>query len=217
VTPTTAAGALLVSSALSLAVAFAIVGYVPQFARDAETLTAERLSTLTAHRAAWRALMGFFMGAVVLTACGLALLAIALAEVGDRVLAPLGLALYAIAAPLFIGALAFQFSVTLWSSGGVDRGPMRPELFHPVERASAAIVGVYMVVAFSSLAVFGAAITIHAVIPSWLGWSAAIFGVAGAISYLIQRPKVGRLVISDLPLWIQVWSLVVGVALLVNG
>lgn len=74
-----------------------------------------------------------------------------------------------------------------------------------------------MVVAFASLAVFGAAMAIHAMIPSWLGWSAAIFGAVGAISYLIQRPKVGRLVLSDLPLWIQVWSLVVGAALLVNG
>ena len=160
--------------------------------------------------------MGLFIGALALTACGDALLALALADAGERVFSAVATALYFVAAPIGIAALALQFAFSLWQEGGIDRGERRPELFDVSERWAFVLIEIYLVLAFGAIAAYGASLAATSLVPPWLAAASIAFGVAGSMSMVTRLPKLGALVLADLPLWIQVWALAIGVALLLH-
>ncbi len=205
------------AGALSLASAFVIVGSRRSLVETAGgNRMAARLAAVDAAPGAWRSLIGLFIGALALTASGDALLAMALSDAGERVFSAVGTALYFVAAPIGIAALALQFAFSLWREGGVDRGERRPELFDVSERWAFVLIEIYLVLAFGAIAAYGTSLAATSLVPPWLAAASIALGVAGSLSMVIRRPKLGALVLADLPLWIQVWALAIGAALLLR-
>lgn len=84
------------------------------------------------------------------------------------------------------------------------------------ERWAFVLIEVYQVLAFASIAAYGASLAVTALVPTRLATVSTAFGVAGSLSMVTRRPKLGGFVLADLPLWIQVWALAIGTALLLR-
>lgn len=111
---------------------------------------------------------GLVMAALLLAALGFALLAGLLGEAGDKILSPVGQAVFLIGTVLCLAAEAFSLSRQ--------------------EYAYAPIV-VFVVLVFLGEAAFGGAILRTGLLPGWVGWTTIIWNLAWLAILPIARPQ----------------------------
>lgn len=111
---------------------------------------------------------GLVMGAVLVATLGLILLERLLENAGDRVLPPLGMTIFLIAAVLVLTAETFSL--------------------HEQEYIYTPIVA-FVILAFIGQALFGAAILRTGFLPAWVGWATVIWSLAWLIILPIARPQ----------------------------
>lgn len=111
---------------------------------------------------------GFVIAALLIAVIGLILLERMLEAVGDRILAPSGMAIF------LIGAVLAIVAETLFLS--------RQEWIYP------SIVA-FVVLAFLGQAVFGAALLRTGLLPRWVGWVTMLWNLGWLVVLPLTRPQ----------------------------
>jgi hypothetical protein len=111
---------------------------------------------------------GLVMACFIVSALGFVLLERLLEATGDRVLAPVGLAIFLIGTTLVLAAETFALSRQ--------------------ESAYAPIVA-FVVLAFIGQAVFGASILRTGLLPGWVGWATIVWNLGMLIFLPLTRPQ----------------------------
>lgn len=110
---------------------------------------------------------GLVMASFMVAAVGLVLLDRLLEAAGDRILAPMGLAIFLIGTTLVVAAETFSLSR---------------------QEANYAPIVAFVILAFIGQAVFGASILHTGFLPGWVGWTAIIWNLAWLFILPITRP-----------------------------
>jgi hypothetical protein len=111
---------------------------------------------------------GLVMAAILIATLGLVLLERLLEAAGDRILAPLGMAIFLIGTVLALAAEAFGLSHQNYE-------------YIPIV--------VFVILAFLGEATFGASILRSGLLPAWVGWATVIWNLAWLIILPIARPQ----------------------------
>lgn len=111
---------------------------------------------------------GLVMAAISAAALGLVLLDRLLEAAGDRILAPMGLAVFLIGTTLVLAAETFSLG--------------RQEMIY-------APIVAFVVLAFLGEAAFGASILRTGLLPGWVGWAAIVWNLAWLVILPIARPQ----------------------------
>ena len=199
---------------LAGALCFFGIGFGIAFARRelSSTQGVAQLPAIARHVAAWRGIpVGFGLGTVI-TAVAFAANAFWFGRTFAGALAVVAALLYAVGVAAFLPTLAFQWSAKVRAAQDQARSGAVPDWFAPLELWSESLYAVYMLLAYSSIAFTGIAFT-DLVSTELLGPFSIAFGSLGVISFATRWPRVGTLVVSDLPLWIHVWAIVAGLSL----
>jgi hypothetical protein len=131
------------------------------------------------------------MGAIVVATLGFVVLERMLEADGDRILAPIGMALFLMAAIIVLAAESFALKQ---------------------QEYSYAPIAVFVVLAFLGQAAFGLSILRTGLLPGWVGWATVIWNLAFLVILPIFQPQ-------DIyyPVLYYVAPLVIGITLLVSG
>jgi len=142
--------------------------------------------------------VGSQIAAIFLTVAGLGVLSKAVpADV--RTGPKLSAVLFTVGAALMLIYLAFHLFIT----------PHPPDDYQAQRRRYARLYRVYMVVSYVALAHLGLSALQHHIFARWAAWFLVVSGLVGLVTAVVRRPRA-----ADLPLWIHVIALVLGVALL---
>ncbi|HLF20578.1 MAG TPA: hypothetical protein VI704_07295 [Bacteroidota bacterium] len=160
----------------------------------------EYLEIAGTHRWNWYWIHTCFVIGVLLTVAGCQLLDTALYQSGERMFSRLGSSSYFFGALLWIASIAFRVTVDL-SAGKmtVETGVM-PAWIEPLHQWSGLLFAVYMMLAYLSIASFGQSLLSTAVIAGWVAWMCVIFGIAGAIGFIVRFPLFAPPLMVHLPL-----------------
>lgn len=134
---------------------------------------------------------GLVMAAILVATVGFILLAQLLEYAGDRILSPIGMAIF------FIGTILVLVAETLSLK-------FQDYIYAPIV--------VSVILAFLGQAIFGASILRSGFLPSWAGWATVIWSLAWLVILPIARPQ-------DMyyPWLHYVAPLIIGIALLGKG
>jgi hypothetical protein len=149
-----------------------------------------------------------FMLAIVATALSLRTLASA---VGDAWTWS-AFTLFAVGTPLMLLAMVGYATFTHLPLGTPARTEGLDEFERSFVRWIEALTSVYMVLAFTAIALVGWGALRTGLLPPWAGWFSLLFGGFLALSFPLKYAL--GFWIADLPLWVHVWALVVAVPLL---
>lgn len=172
-----------------------------------EAPIAERLPHLHQDRRRLRWIHRTMIVALVLTPGGLG----AAAGVADHPAAWAAAIAYSLGAVLWMVNLMFRLTVQEWVAEQVAGGSEIPKLFVPLLNWVGLGYTVHMFVAYLSAVPLAWALTERALIPDWLGWSGAAWGVLFSAGLAYER---FRFFFSP-PIWAHMFTLCVGIALLV--
>lgn len=111
---------------------------------------------------------GVVMAAILAAALGLVLLERLLGADGDKILSPLGLAIFLIGTVLVLAAETF----------GLD---LQETIYAPIV--------VFIILAFLGEAIFGASILRTGLLPAWVGWTTIIWNLAWLVILPFARPQ----------------------------
>lgn len=197
---------LVVGSAIAWIGAFSPLVLIP---REEFASHEALLRFVAAHQLGWFVRDGGFLGGVVLTVLGFAALTAAFRSAGEQPLSELALFSYLLGAVFWVMHLAFRLTVILVAARetvatGVVPAYFRPH-FSPMDAFFGFLFGVYWVLAYVAIAVYGVAVLRTQVLPKWLGWSAILF------AFLLALTGLGS---DALPLFIHVIPFVMGAVLL---
>lgn len=134
---------------------------------------------------------GLVMAAILVAALGFILLAPLLESAGDRILPPLGTAIFFAATVLILTAETFSLHLQTY-------------VYAPVVA--------FVILAFIGQALFGVAILRTAYLPGWVGWATLSWNLAWLVILPLARPQ-------DIyyPWLYYVAPLIIGIALLTRG
>jgi hypothetical protein len=191
------------------AVVFWAGAFTPPYRQWMGVPIEEYLSIVGAHRRNWFAMHVLFGLGTVITVAGLAGLSIALRASGDRFWATVAIALFSLAAVLWLVQVAFRVSVEPWAAGELARDGRVPAIFPALQRWMGALFAVFMLTGYLALAAFGAALLASPTLPRWAGWVALVFG-------LVAVPGFATVVFQP-PLMLFVVPFVLGIAVLRAG
>ncbi len=141
------------------------------------------LRLVHAHRAAWLATNLLFAGATVLTAAGLWLLPAAVGEPGVP-LAQVAAAIYALAAALWLAALAFRLAVTPRVAADLLAGGSVDPAYGVLNAWAGGLFAAFTLLAGTSLGAIGAALLVGGSLPGFAGWFAIVIGAVVVAGYL---------------------------------
>lgn len=139
----------------------------------------EWLSVVFHHQTLWWWTCAFFMGSIMVTLLGLALLTTLLREAGERIFSQLGLILFVFGATLWFLQLTCWLSIDPWAAQEMARTGVMPDYYVPLTLWTQALFVIYTILAFCALAAYGGAILSTRVLPQWMGWLAIVYGLAG--------------------------------------
>ncbi|MBI2078848.1 MAG: hypothetical protein HYT80_10860, partial [Euryarchaeota archaeon] len=175
-----------------------------------------RLRAIARHAPGWRWISGVFVVAFTVTAVGLALLTHHQDSMGAGEWSFAGLVLYVVALAVLVVTMTLNATVVLAGAQRVDGGgPVPPDVRAAWDGAEA-LVSWFMVLAFSSMFLFGIEFLLHGPGPAWIGWFSIVLGGGLVVSYPLKFLM--EFWVADLPLWVHVWGIGVGIGLLqANG
>jgi hypothetical protein len=166
----------------------------------------EYLTIVGAHHRNWYAMHALFAAGTLITVAGLAGLASTLRTAGDRGWSTIALALFSLAAVLWVVQVGFRVTVELWAAGELARDGRVPSMFPALQRWMGVLFAVFMITGYLALAANGAALLASRLLPRWAGWVALVFG-------LVAVPGFATVVFQP-PLMLFVVPFVLGIAVL---
>jgi hypothetical protein len=166
----------------------------------------EWLRLVHEHPRPWRWSTISFIGAFVVAAVGLTLLALLLRDAGDPGFSAVGLLTFTIGVVLWTIELAARLSVDLWAGKELLATGEVPGAYTAISAWNWAIFITFMVLAFAGVLAFGGAILATNLLPHWLGWATVIYSAGGLVILAIAR--------DALPVMHLLMPLVIGIVLL---
>jgi len=196
-----------------LLVAGSVVGWIGAFSpvlmMPREDIASDEvwLQFAAAHQLSVVVRDGGFLGGVILTVLGFVALTATFRSAGERPLSELALFSYLFGAVFWVMHLAFRVTATLAAARETVATGVVPAYFNaaPLAGFFGFLFGVYWVLAYIAIAVYGVAVLRTQALPKWLGWSAILFALLFALSGLGG---------DALPLLIHVIPFAMGVVLL---
>lgn len=137
------------------------------------------LQVVFTHPALWQWTNVLFFSGTVVTLLGLALLTTQFRAAGDRSWSQLALLAFLLGSVFWVINLAFRLGVDPLAAQELAKTGMVPTYYLPLLLWTRVLFVIYTVLAFSALAAFGGAVLTTHVLPSWVGWTAILYGLAG--------------------------------------
>lgn len=169
------------------------------------------LEQVAANIGEWYWSAGAFAVGVLLTLFGFLLLGNALRSSGDRVWSELGLTAFFFGALLWIASLTFRVTATVAAANETVASGQTPIWYSGIAQWSGGLFSVYMVLAYLAIAAYGKALHGTIFAPSWMSWTAMVFGLAGSVGFIARFGPFG------LPLTIHLVPGILGIVLLVRS
>lgn len=166
----------------------------------------ERMHLLHQDRRRLRWIHSTMAVAMLLTPAGL----VATAAVSTHPAAWAAALAYAIGAVPWLLNLTFRLTVQEWVAANVSRGSSVPDWYVASEAWMALGHRVHMLVSYGSAVPLAWALATTELIPPWLGWAGALWGVMWTLGYVNPRSRFA----FEPPFWAHVFALAVGIALL---
>jgi hypothetical protein len=160
----------------------------------------EFLEMVAANTAAWLFIAAAFAVGVLLTLAGLVLLGGVLRAAGARGATDLGQAAFLFGGALWLASLAFRATATVSAAKETVASGAVPAWFEPLRAWSGALFAIYMVLAYLAIAAYGRALLRTRLVPRWLARAHLIFGLAGALGFLVRVPVFAPPLMIHLPL-----------------
>jgi hypothetical protein len=176
--------------AAALFIAGAVIFWV-----GARTFPGMALDAVAGNVAGYQWTSANFLLATVITIVGLTLLARALHEAGDRVLASLGLIVFTFGSVFWVVHLVFRMTVVVQAADAWRVTAMTPDWYEPWRGWAGLLFAVYSVLAYLGLAAYGGALLGLQWVPRWIGWTCVLAGVLAA-------PLGGLPLFIHVPLWL---------------
>jgi hypothetical protein len=142
----------------------------------------------------------WFAVGVLLTLTGLIVLGGVLRAAGARVATDLGQAAFAFGGALWLASLAFRATATFSAARETVASGAVPSWFEPLRAWSGALFAIYMVLAYLAIAAYGRALLQTRLVPRWLARAHLIFGLAGALGFVVRLPVFAPPLMIHLPL-----------------
>jgi hypothetical protein len=167
---------------------------------------AERMALLHADRLRLRWIHSAMLVAMVLTPAGVA----SAAAVSGHPAAWAAAVAYGVGAVPWMLQLTFRLTVQERVAGAVVAGTPVPGWYVAVESWVALGHRVHMLVAYGSAVPLAWGLAEAAVIPVWLAWAGAVWGVAWLVGYSVPRVRF----VFEPPFWAHLFTFAIGIALL---
>ncbi len=171
----TNAASFMLRLASGLLVLGAVVFWV-----GARTFPGSGLEAISTHLAGHMWTSGNFVIATMITLVGLACFTLALREKGDRFLSIFGWFTYQFGAIFWILHLAFRLTVVRQAAEQFSSTAIAPAWFQAWGDWSGLLFGIYSVLAYLSIALYGVAVLRTGLLPRWIGWTCILVGVMAA-------------------------------------
>lgn len=204
-------GILLIAGTVTFFTGAAIVPLAGMPIEVYSAPTHEQLSIVATHQRAWQWAHVCLVVGVVLTLIGLGLFSLVLRNTGNYLLSVAGFLGFALGAALWVAALAFQGGVTAWAARELETTAASPPGYETLRRWADTLYLIYMLLAYSSIVVYGAAIRQPALLPGWLGWTSLVVGVLGLASVAMSIPG-----ILSIPAGVHIIPAVIGIFLMLQ-
>ena len=166
----------------------------------------ERMPILHAHRRRLRWIHSTMLVAMVVTPAGLA--AAALQSRHPMVWA--GAIAYAVGVVPWMLQLTFRLTVQERVAAVVATGEPIPDWYAPMEAWTAFGHRVHMLVSYGSAIPLAWGMVEAGLIPGWLGWAGAVWGVVFTLGWTVPRSRF----VFEPPFWAHVFTFSIGIALL---
>lgn len=170
----------------------------------------EYLELIASHRGVWLWIAASFAVGVLLTLAGLIVLGTVLRSQGEHLWTELGQAAFLFGSILWLASIAFRATATISAAEETMSTGTVPLWFQPMRNWSGAIFAAYMVLAYLALAAYGKAFLQVQLVPSWVAWTHVVFGLVGALGFIVRIP------LFDPPLMIHLVPGILGIVLLVR-
>lgn len=162
-------------------------------------------------RRAW--IHGWMIPAMFVTSAGLAGMPLLVrADEVAVLVAVMAAVVYALGASCWVGSLAFQLTVGPWAADRTVADGRVPEPFPALDAWAGSLYVVHMASAYVSFALMGAAVLVAGVLPAWVGWTGALFGLGSLAGFAATRAS-GPF---NPPILAHLFPLVLGVAVLMG-
>jgi hypothetical protein len=158
------------------------------------------LELVAAHRNSWLFIAAAFALGVLLTMAGLVVLGSVFRAAGAQVWSDLGLAAFSLGSALWLASLTFRATATITAARETVASGVVPPWFEPMRAWSGVMFALYMVLAYLAIAAYGRALLQGQLAPRWLGKFHVVFGLAGAIGFLVRLPVFNPPLLIHLPL-----------------
>ena len=202
---------VLVGSVLVAGLVIFIVG-AAAWRLDYQRPLPESLPLIHADRRRWAWIHTWMIAALVVTLAGLAGLAVTLDKETAAVLAAMATAAYVSGGVSWIAALAFRLTVVPWAAARTVTDGQVPDGFDAYDRWAGTLYVVHMLTAYVGSAVLGVAVLASDALPTWLGWTGVVWGLAFAAGLVATR-FAGPF---NPPFWAHLYTGTVGVVLLLG-
>lgn len=166
----------------------------------------ERMPLLHQDRTRLRWIHSTMLAAMVLTPAGLA----AAAAVSGHPAAWAAAIAYGVGAVPWVLQLSFRLTVQERVAAAVADGAPVPDWYAAVESWTGLGHRFHMLVSYVSAVALAWGMAEAELIPNWLGWAGAIWGVVWAAGYTIRQIRF----VFEPPFWAHVFTFAVGIALL---
>lgn len=172
----------------------------------------ESLTAIHRDRRRWAWIHLWMLAGTFVTLAGMAGLAVILEGSSASVLTAMAGAVYVSGGVCWLASLTFRLTVVPWAAehsallGGV------PDGFVAYDRWSGALYCVHMLTAYVASSVLGIAILASDALPTWLGWTGIVWGLAFAAGLVATR-FAGPF---NPPFWAHLYTATVGVVLLLQ-
>jgi hypothetical protein len=186
----------------------------PEPRRVFSSPTREYLEILHRNALRWRLMNGLMIASIVGTAMGLWMFSGVLGNTGDPWRGLAGASAYSIGAVLWLVALTFRGTATLHAASTADSTGEIPNWFEPLSSWTGQMYRVYMILAYTAIALFGWAVIAADAVSKGVGAFGVGFGVVLGVSFAIGRPRTSFGSIAEIPALIHVATLVFGISLL---
>lgn len=166
----------------------------------------ERMHTLHTDRDRLRWIHSLMIAAMMLTPAGLAAVAGAADQAGVWIAA----AAYGLGSVPWLLNLTFRLTVQERAAERTAAGEEVPDWYPALEAWAGLGHRVHMLASYASAVPLAWGLAEVGLIPDWLAWSGAIWGIAWSAGYAIRRTRFA----FEPPFWAHVFTLAVGIALL---
>lgn len=172
----------------------------------------QRFRVIAAHSAGYQWISFVLAVSFLLTGVGLGLLTLRQVRLGGGEWAFAAAVLYGVAATVMVVTMALNATLVVSGARQTAADGAVPEDAKAWWSAVEALVSWFMVLAFAAIVVVGIGFLREGPVSPWVGWASIALG--GFLLVTFPLKFVMEFWIADLPLWVHVWGIMAGIALL---